>query len=170
MAGQIFTSRATALQHSLHNNHDAPLPMCRDGWSLVQRSGRDIRNGDDHRRYKETAPGYSKPTFPMTHRRSIATTAKDFFGRYVRRGPGTPYPNMRLGHEFLIRHDSWPDLILANGHVYPRWIISPRSALPGAARALPQQRQWNVTDISAAAGPGITTPLRRGPGSGGPVE
>ncbi len=75
-------------------------------------------------------------------------------------GLGTHTQYLGWGTMFLdFDNDSWPDLILANGHVYPEvdkfhlgsGYMEPRLLYHNNGNG-------TFTDISAAAGPGITTP------------
>ena len=57
-------------------------------------------------------------------------------------------------------NDSWPDLILANGHVYPEVDKFHLGSTYLEPRVLYHNNgNGTFTDVSAASGPGITTPL-----------
>jgi len=56
-----------------------------------------------------------------------------------------------------VDNDGWPDLLLVNGHVYPRWTASILAAISKEPKILYRNNgNGTFTDISANAGPGIT--------------
>src|SRR6266550_3907842 len=93
---------------------------------------------------------FSKPIFQMTLRLCTATTAMEFF----------PISRITLAWGamfFDFDNDGWPDLILANGHVYPEVDKYDLGSTYKEQRLLYHNNgNGTFTDVSADAGPGIT--------------
>ena len=107
-----------------------------------------------------TATAFSispRPISPATGRRSTATRTAGFFEDVSERaGLGR---NLLLGWgiAFLdVDEDGWPDLVIANGHVYPEIDRSPIGETYRQKTLLYRNLgNGNFADITASAGPGF---------------
>jgi hypothetical protein len=103
---------------------------------------------------------FSKLIFQTTLQRSttIVATAPSTTKRF-RAGFGLNTQYLGWGVMFLdVDNDGWPDLLLANGHVYPEVDSQHLGSNFKEPRILYHNNgNGTFTDISAAAGPGITT-------------
>ena len=111
-------------------------------------------DGDGHLDIFRT--NFSDDTSTLYHHNSDHTFSDVTFAS----GIGVNTQNLGWGAMFLdIDNDGWPDLLLANGHVYPEV----DSGNMGSAYREPRVLYHNLgngkfRDISSASGPGITLP------------
>ena len=147
-----------------HNNHDGTFTdRAADSGVAFNEDGREQAgmgstvadyDGDGHLDIFKT--NFSDDTATLYHARGDGTFDDSTFPA----GLGINTDKLGWGTMFLdVDNDGWPDLISANGHVYPEV----DSSHLGAAYREPRLLYRNLgngkfADISGQSGPGITTP------------